>query len=192
MGRKNYKNHIFWQGLITLLLLLLIGGIFSQFWGSTSLASVSSQSARVIDVIDGDTLNVKMAQCRLPINGNPQQCRIRIACIDTPERGQNPFYQQAKNRLGELLPRGTNITLRDTETTAGNRIVAEVFTGGRSVSMQMVKEGKAVAYCKHLNVCPSSRNGLLSAEAAARKAGLGVWNTQRPWRQSRENHPCRN
>lgn len=191
MSRKISKNQFFWQGLITLLLLLLISGLANQFWGSTSLASVSTQSATVLNVIDGDTLNVKMAQCRLPINGNTQQCRIRIACIDTPERGQNPFYQQAKNRLQELLPRGTNITLRDTETTAGDRIVAEVFTGRRSVSIQMVKEGKAVAYCKHLNSCPSSRNGLLSAEAAARKAGLGVWNPQRPWTQIRENHPCR-
>lgn len=191
MNRKNYKKHLFWEWLINLLLLLLISGLFSQFWASASLASVSTQSATVISVVDGDTLNVKMAQCRLPINGNLQQCRIRIACIDTPERGQNPFYQQAKDRLIELLPRGTNITVKDTDTTAGNRIVAEIFRGRNSINIQMVKEGKAVAYCKHLNVCPSSRNGLLSAETAARKAGLGVWNPQRPWTQIRENHPCR-
>lgn len=190
MSRKNYKNHIFWQGLITLLLLLLISGILSQLWANNSLASVT-QSATVTSVVDGDTLNVKMAECRLPINGNPQQCRIRIACIDTPERGQNPFYQQAKDRLRELLPRGTNITVKDTDTTAGNRIVAEVFRGRNSVNIQMVKEGKAVVYCKHLNICSSSRNALLSAETTARKAGLGVWNTQKPWTQLRETHPCR-
>ncbi|MBE9225055.1 thermonuclease family protein [Phormidium sp. LEGE 05292] len=192
MSRKNYKNYLFWQGLITLLLLLLISGIFSQFWGNTSLASVSTQSATVISVVDGDTLNVKMTQCRLPINNNSQQCRIRLACIDTPERGQNPFYQQAKDRLIELLPRGTNITVKDTDTTAGNRIVAEIFRGRNSINIQMVKEGKAVVYCKHLNVCSDSRNSLLSTEAAARKAGLGVWNPQQSWTQSRENHPCRN
>lgn len=190
MSRKNYKNHLFWQGLITLLLLLLISGILSQLWASNSLASVT-RSATVISVVDGDTLNVKMAECRLPINGNPQQCRIRLACIDTPERGQNPFYQQAKDRLRELLPRGTNITVKDTDTTAGNRIVAEVFRGRNSVNIQMVKEGKAVVYCKHLNICSSSRNALLSAETTARKAGLGVWNPQKPWTQIRESHPCR-
>lgn len=191
MGRKNYKNHIFWQGLITLLLLLLISGIISQFWGNTSLASVSTQSATVISVVDGDTLNVKMGQCRLPINNNSQQCRIRLACIDTPERGQNPFYEQAKDRLRQLLPRGTNIIVKDTNTTAGNRIVAEVLKGRNSVNIQMVREGKAVVYCKHLNICSSSRNGLLSAEAIARKAGLGVWNPRQTWTQIRENHPCR-
>lgn len=190
MIRKNYKNHLFWQGLITLLLLLLISGIFSQLWATNSLASVT-QSATVTSVVDGDTLNVKMAQCRLPINGNPQQCRIRLACIDTPERGQNPFYQQAKDRLRELLPRGTNITVKDTDTTAGNRIVAEVFRGRNSVNIQMVKEGKAVVYCRHLNDCPDLSNGLLNAETAARKVGLGVWNPQKPWTQIRESHPCR-
>ncbi|MFB2876436.1 thermonuclease family protein [Floridanema aerugineum] len=190
MSRKNYKNHIFWQGLITLLLLLLIGGIVSQFLGNSSLAA-AGQSAIVLKVIDGDTIDVKMAQCRIPLNGNPQQCRIRLACIDAPERRDSPFYKQSKDRLQQLLPSGSNITIKDTGTNAGNRVVAEVLTGGNSVNIQMVREGKAVAYCRHLKDCPDLSNGLLSAEAAARKAGLGVWNTQQPWTRMRQNHPCR-
>ncbi|MGA9381703.1 MAG: thermonuclease family protein [Phormidium sp.] len=190
MSRKNYKNYLFWQGLITLLLLLLIGGIVSQFLGNTSLAA-AGQSATVIKVIDGDTIDVKMAQCRLPLNGNPQQCRIRLACIDAPERGQNPFYKEAKNRVKELLPPGKTLTLKPRETDVYSRLVAEVLINNQSVNLQLVREGKAVIFCRYLKNCPSSQNDFLSAEAAAIKAGLGVWNTQQPWTKMRENHPCR-
>jgi len=192
MRSKNYKNHIFGQGLITLLLFLLIDGIAIEFWGRISLASPGMQSAKVVRIIDGDSLIVSMKKCRIPLNGNPAQCIVQLACIDPPEKGEHPYFEKSKQRLDKLLPPGTGIMLRDPGTTAlKNRVVAEVFTGNQSVNLQLVREGTAVILCKYLNNCGNSRSAFLSAEAAARKAGLGVWNPRQPWTQSRENNSCR-
>lgn len=44
-----------WQGLTTLLLVLLICGMGLQFWGKISGASQAFQMATVIQILDGDT-----------------------------------------------------------------------------------------------------------------------------------------
>lgn len=176
---KKQKKFNFWSLLTNLLLVLLLGGIGGQFWAKTSLAS---QQATVIKVIDGDTVDVKMSGCRLPLNGNPQTCRVQLACIDTPEVNDQPFFQQSKDRLMGLLPAGTAITVRDTGSSFKERIVGEIFTNNQSVNLQLVREGQAVILCRYLNNnCAGSRNSYISAQNAAKQEGLGVWNRQQPW-----------
>ncbi|MBW4496284.1 MAG: thermonuclease family protein [Oscillatoria princeps RMCB-10] len=189
MSVKRSKH--FFQLTIAALGLILLGGIFGQ----PALNSQASQPllpAAVIKIVDGDTLDVSMAGCRLPSNGSSQECRVQLACIDTPEANAKPFFQQAKDRLAALVPPGTAIMVRDTGsiTPDGKRLVGEVFVNKKSVNLQMVREGQAVIYCQHLNNCAGSRNSYLSAEAAAKREGLGVWNPKQPLTQFRETHPC--
>lgn len=155
-----------------------------------STASPPMLSGAVTYIVDGDTLDVSVSQCRAPWKGNSQLCRVRLACIDTPERGQNPFFQDASNRIKALIPVGTKVTVRDTGATSYNRIVGEIFQGDRSINLQMVREGKAAVYCRYLNGCSGSKTAYLNAELAARREGLGIWNPQQPWTQSRESQPC--
>lgn len=54
--------------------------------------------ADVYNVVDGDTVDV-MVDCGFKIYSKQ---RIRLANIDTPERGQ-PGYAEASNRLRELV-----------------------------------------------------------------------------------------
>lgn len=183
----------FFQLTIAALGLIILGGIFGQP-ALNSLASQPLQPAAVIKIVDGDTLDVSMAGCRLPSTGSAEQCTVQLACIDTPEAKAKPFFQQSKDRLTALVPPGTAIMVRDTGniTPDGKRVVGEVFVKNKSVNLQMVREGKAVIYCKNLENCAGARNSYLSAEAAAKREGLGVWNPKQPLTQFRETHPCSN
>lgn len=172
------------------LLLTLIGGILFSLLALKSPAAETWEPAIVTHIVDGDTIDVTMSRCRLPWKGNPHLCRVRLACIDTPERRQNPFFNDASNRMKEILPLGTAVRIRDTGSSSYKRIVAEVFLENSSVNLQMVREGKAAVYCKYLNSCKASKGGYLKAEREARREGLGVWNPNQPWTQSRESQPC--
>ena len=176
--KKRPKIKLF-KLLMNLLLVLLMGGIAIQLSAKTSLAS--QQQATVIKVVDGDTVDVKMAGCRLPLPGNSQACRIQLSCIDTPEASEAPFFEQSKARLQALLPAGKTITIRDTGTNAKERLVGEIFAEGKSVNIQLVREGQAILFCKYLTNCSGSLISYLSAQKVAREEGLGVWNRQKPW-----------
>lgn len=184
------RKHFF-QLTIGALGLILLGGIFGQPVLNT-LASQPLLPASVIKIVDGDTLDVRMAGCRVTSTGSAEECRIQLACIDTPETNAKPFFQQSKDRLAALVPPGTAIMVRDTGniTPDGKRVVGEVFVNKKSVNLQMVREGQAVIYCQHLDNCAGSRNSYLSAEAAAKREGLGVWNPKQPLTEFRETHPC--
>lgn len=176
--------------MTALLLLTLIGAILFSLLAPNSPAAETWHSAIVTHIVDGDTIDVTMARCRLPWKGNLHLCRVRLACIDTPERGQNPFFNDASNRMKEILPLGTAVRIRDTGSSSYKRIVAEVFLENSSVDLQMVREGKAAVFCKYLKSCKASKAAYLNAEWEARREGLGVWNPNQPWTQSRESQPC--
>ena len=53
------------------------------------------------------------------------------------------------------------------------RTVGEIYVGGRSVNLQLVQEGAAVAYHEYLQKC--DKPAFLQAEAAAKSFRLGVW-----------------
>ncbi|HBE30452.1 MAG TPA: nuclease [Cyanobacteria bacterium UBA11368] len=189
MSRRKVKPKLL--GLIvSFLFFMFLGAMVIQLGTQSSQASQGLQSARVTNIVDGDTIDIASSGCRLPWRGNSQLCRIRLSCIDTPERGQQPFFNDAKNRIEQLLPLGTEIMVRDTGDSSYGRIVAEIFLGNQSINLRMVREGKAVVFCRYLNNCASSRNAYLSAEAAAKKDGVGVWNPRQPWTQARESQPC--
>ena len=185
MGREKAKKILF-VAIVSLLGCILINTVANQLLAQTG--STGLQPAKIGQIIDGDTLDVSLSQCRIPWRGNPQRCRVVLACIDAPDLGQDPFYQDAKKRLEQLLASGS-VMLRDTGNTSQGRIVAELFLSNQSVNLQMVREGKAVVFCRHLNNCAGSRNAYLNAEAAAKNEGLGVWNPRQSWKP-REPRPC--
>jgi endonuclease YncB( thermonuclease family) len=181
------------RAIAYLILAMFVSGVAYPTLAQRLSAPNSLQSGKVVHIVDGDTVDVEVSKCRVPWQGNPQICRVRFACIDTPEKGQNPFFDNAKNRIEQLIPVGTPVTIRDTGDTTFNRIVAEIYKSNSSLSLQMVREGHAVNYCRYLQKnCGSDRASYLAAEAAAKQAGLGVWNPKQTWTQRREPHLCSN
>ncbi|NEP88643.1 MAG: thermonuclease family protein [Okeania sp. SIO2C2] len=127
-----------------------------------------------------------MSQCRIPWKRNSQLCRLQLACIDSPDYGDSPFFEAAKSRLETLIPRGTIVLVSDTGKSSHQRIVSEVFKDNTSINLQLVSEGKASLFCKHLNdTCPSLKTAYLNAQNSAKQAGLGIWNSRQPWQKAR-------
>jgi micrococcal nuclease len=130
---------------------------------------------QVVSVGDGDTIRVR---------SKGQQLTVRLSCIDAPELKQAPWGEQSKNRLKQLLPVGQAVSLKIVEKDKYGRTVAEVYKGDKSINLQLVEEGHAVAYIQYLNKCPTLKTQLLQAETNAKKQRYAFWlqtNPVMPW-----------
>ena len=131
-------------------------------------------AAQVVSVGDGDTLRV--------VDGG-KRLTIRMACIDAPETAQRPYGAASRQRLQELAPVGSAVTLRPQTIDKYGRTVAEVFLNGQNTNLIMVSSGQAFAYRKYLGACDGS--AFMGAEATAQRQRVGVWavagGIQRPW-----------
>ncbi len=98
--------------------------------------------AEVYNVVDGDTVDVIVD---LGFKIYTKQ-RIRLAGIDTPERGQ-PGYTEAADRLEELIL-GKTVHLETTKASKWGYFLGEIFQNGDfvSVNKMMLSEGLAKPY----------------------------------------------
>ena len=117
-------------------------------------------AGRVVGITDGDTLTVLTEQ--------REQVRVRLADIDTPERGQ-PWGNRAREHLSALVfDQQVHVEVRDTDRYG--RTVGRVRAGSVDVNAEMVRDGSAWVYRRY------ARNpGLLKLEEEARTARRGLW-----------------
>ena len=120
---------------------------------------------------------------KVSVNDASKRLTIRMACIDAPETAQRPYGAASRQRLQDLAPVGSVVTLRPQTIDRYGRSVAEVFRNGQNANLVMVSSGQAFAYRKYLSACDGS--AYLGAEAAAQRQRVGVWavpgGIQRPW-----------
>jgi micrococcal nuclease len=135
--------------------------------------TVIAANAVVVDVIDGDTIDVDV---------DGRATRVRLIGIDTPETkvpDQAPECQgpEASAHTLALLPPGTFVRLeRDTEPRDDyGRTLAYVHraTDGLFVNLDLVERGLATP----LSIEPNTthRATFVAAAAAAETAGRGLW-----------------
>ena len=158
------------QRLTVLALAVLLGGCALR---ADPGAGDTDGIAVVTHPVDGDTIEVRI--------GNLIE-RVRLIGIDTPEsvardRPVECFGVEAKERMAELLPAGTEVRLeRDVEARDKyGRLLAYVFrtADGTHINLLMVQEGFAEARAFAPN---AARQGELDqAENAARADGRGLW-----------------
>ena len=117
-------------------------------------------------VWDGDTIMV----------GDEE--RIRLLCIDTPERGE-PWRDEGAERLRELLASGNAYLRSDSTRTTDRwgRTLAYVWAEGGDdglidVADVLLSEGLARVYTDY--PCDFTAH-YQRVEAEAREAGLGMW-----------------
>jgi endonuclease YncB( thermonuclease family) len=144
---------------------------------SASPALAEELRGRVVGITDGDTLTLLTPQRR--------EVKIRLAEIDTPERGQ-PYGTRARPVLSDLAFR------RDVRADVQNndrygRTVGRVYAGRVDVNAEMIRRGAAWVYRRY-----SRDPALLVLEDEARQAWRGIWalpESQRAppleWRQQR-------
>jgi len=130
----------------------------------------TAQAATVTRVIDGDTVATTAG-------------RVRVACIDAPERSQGSAGAESTVALQRLLPNGTTVTLRQQGKDRYGRLVAEVYRGTTNVGLALVDQGEAFVYWQYAAGCDRSVYG--ASERRARANRLGIWKQdggiQRPW-----------
>ena len=106
---------------------VLAAALLPKF-GLHQAALAQTLEGQLVGVGDGDTLRTKV---------DDETLTIRLACIDAPEMAQQPWGEDARKRLSELLPPNTPVKLRVADVDHYGRTVAEVFVGGRSANLQM-------------------------------------------------------
>lgn len=96
--------------------------------------SSGGERGRVVDVIDGDTIDVNL---------NGEVVRIRYVGVNTPERDE-PCYSDARN-FNEQLVEGQTVSLvKDvSETDRYGRLLRYVYVGDVMVNRELVAQGFA-------------------------------------------------
>jgi len=123
----------------------------------------------VVTVYDGDSIKVKNSNLTL---------MVRLAAIDAPETGHGklmgqPLGLEAKKML-ETLVSGKKIAIKSHGTDMYNRQLAEVFTNGINVNLELLKAGMAEIYSKN-TVKGIDLHHYRAAEATAKRAYKGIW-----------------
>jgi len=138
----------------------------------TPVAIVSTESATVVSVVDGDTIKV---------NRGSGTESVRLIGIDTPEtvhptKPVECFGKEASAYLSSLLSPGAVVTLKtdsigDTVDKYG-RLLRYVELEAVDINAKLVKQGYAYAYTTY----PFSRSSdYVAYQSDAEKQGLGLW-----------------
>ncbi|MFK7734471.1 MAG: thermonuclease family protein [Pirellulaceae bacterium] len=127
-------------------------------------------TGRVVRVLDGDTFEFLLEDDSIK--------RIRLYGIDAPEPGQ-PFWKTSKVLLSGLLKNGA-LRAVEVDTDAYGRMIANVYAGDVSVSLELVESGLAWHYSRY---APDDEE-LELAQADAKEAKRGLWSEDKataPW-----------
>lgn len=98
--------------------------------------------ATVVRWVDGDTVDV-VVDCGFSIYSRQ---RLRVAGIDTPERGQDG-YSEATDYAESLAPADSEVTVITSKTGKFGRYLAQIVVpDGRDLAVAMLAENHAKEY----------------------------------------------
>ena len=146
--------------LITAILVILL----------VTTSAAETLSGRCIAVADGDTITI--------LTPAKRQVRVRLACVDCPERRQ-AFGKRAKQFMSSLVfARRVRVEVVDRDRYG--RVIGWVYVAGPRgnelcVNEELVKAGLAWVYRKY---CRNPR--LLAFEREAKEARRGLWGDPHP------------
>jgi endonuclease YncB( thermonuclease family) len=139
---------------------------------STPGARAVKQRARVVTVVDGDTIKVRLA--------GGKRRSVRLIGIDTPEvyGGVECGGRKASRSMRRLAPRGTRVVLVSDPTQDNvdryGRLLRYVMKSGRDLNRAQVHRGWASVYVYDGN--PFKRvGGYRTSQRAAQAAPRGIW-----------------
>lgn len=135
-------------------------------------------------VYDGDTFRVIHSQ-------SGEELKIRMACIDAPEKKQ-PLGINSRDYLRSLLNQNPQkIILAIAEKDRYGRSVAEVYIQDPKnpeaeipVNALMIKSGMAYFYRQYDSACKDNAEVYANLEKQAQQERVGVWsnpNSVKPW-----------
>jgi len=153
---------------------------------------------RVLDIIDGDTIDVAIQSKNLATNETfnlPEMqttahARIRMVGINSPEKSpkgeiicsdveiykvEGKWADEARSNLMPLNDKYVTLSVDPAHVTDGHgRILALVEKDGRNINLEQVKKGLACGYYFEPNKYVDE-NVYRKATLDAQKAGIGMW-----------------
>lgn len=162
-----------WAGLLSLSLIGLLSACQPMAGPVTETVEYQISRASSGQAIEG----------RMASSADPSNQQIRLLGISAPDQGQAPWGAAAKAYLHELLV-GQQVLLEfdQQQQDSYGRKLAYIWQDGKLVNAALVREGYVLAQ----SWPPNSRYDAVLQEAqdTARLLGLGIWNPDRPMRQS--------
>jgi len=134
--------------LILLLLLIIAFPAFAE-----------RVTGEIVSITDDDTVVLLVDR---------QQMKIRLAEIDTPERGQ-PWGNKAKQALAEKVFR-EQVDIDITDRDRYGRFIGKIWRDDRDINKELVAEGHAWVYRQYM-----TDKTLRKDVAKARERGVGLW-----------------
>jgi len=162
---------------------LLVVVLCLAFLSSAACEAPERDTARVVRVLDGDSLIVR------PAAGG--DIEVRLFGIDAPEYRQ-PWSDKSRQALKRLVrDRPVRLDVRTVDQYGRSVAVLRRMPDELDLGREMVRLGHAWVYRRYTNDAT-----LLALEQEARSAGLGLWSlpeSQRipPWEWRRQNRPPR-
>ena len=138
--------------------------------GHACIAPQQPQVGTVVDVVDGDTIKVRM---------DGQIYTVRYIGIDTPESTieKEYFGKEASQKNFELVNGREVVMYRDkSETDRYDRLLRFVFVGDTFINFELVNQGYANA--KEYKPDVACSYFFSQGESNAMKLGLGLWADQ--------------
>ena len=152
----------------------------------TSTYTFADFDAEVINIIDGDTIDVQ--------DSSGEKLRIRLLGIDAPEKLQ-PFGKESMLYLKKII-NGKSVSIiskpdKNKPYTRGyyKRVIGKVVLNTRDINLEMIKKGMAWHFKKYKKSQPiDDRQSYNKAESESRKKYIGLWSEDSPlppwkWRQ---------
>jgi micrococcal nuclease len=151
--------------------------------GCQSVDVPQGDLVKVSRVVSGQTVEVVSPATR---GATPE--RVRLIGVDAPAWKQEPWYSDAKTHLETLLGNEKTVLLESDLETAiamqdGSKVrLAYLWKDHGLLNEQMVQAGRVLAATRSPNLKYDQR--LTRAQEQARLSGLGIWNPDRPMRQT--------
>lgn len=202
-GFRRFQSYRAYRAYRAIGLLVVLGSwLFlnscSLFHGlSHSAAPPIAQGYRVAvqQVLNGNSLEVIGLEA---IGQSPRadlqdkRVRVRLIGIDAPALKQTPWGEESKQYLEQILERSslspasparTAVLELDTqEQDSYDRFLGYLWRDQTLINEEIAREGQGLVRSPFPNIRYESR--LESAQQEARLLGVGIWNPDRPLRQS--------
>jgi len=167
---------------------------------TTNTPAASGYRVAVQQVLNGNTVEVIGLEA---IGQSPradlqdQRVRVRLIGIDAPALAQTPWGEESKQYLQQILDRSSSspsprppnptpvlefLELDTQERDQYDRFLGYLWRDQSLINEEIAREGQGLVNSRFPNIRYESR--LESAQQEARLLGVGIWNPDRPLRQS--------
>lgn len=165
------------------LFVLILFLLMLSFWlqGCQSKTMPQGMQVKVARVLSGQTLEVEDIGTKMTSSLSHPSLKVRLEGIDAPDLQQQPWGGEAKQRLEGMIGKTVLLEFETQHKDAFGRHLAYVWQNGVLLNEQLVKEGY-VLWKARPNYKYNQR--LENAGAWAKLMGQGIWNPDRPMRQT--------